>query len=316
MLKQNIVLPPAAIHIKNVQVQREAFRLSISDLIVPTGEYITLVGGNGAGKSTLIEALLGLADSEVLECLYPFAGEDMSLPSERLGTQLQSLSWNPEFRVADILDLHKAVYGKQSSEAYELLGLSELAPKGIGKTSRGERVRIDLFFAFAHSPDLIMLDEPSTGLDAQYIEALFQLIGDAKNNGATLISATHDPREVAMSDQTWWLENGTVRETGQLSQLLSEHLGSWKGVLNVSDPSSLPGLHEHLEAVGHFGVEQDGAIVIFGDEGLKSIVPGFAERFDLSGWGVSQSTAADLLRHISSQSRAEPRPAAGKIEKD
>lgn len=308
MLAQNSITKQTHLTIKHIKVKRDNFMLDIKDLNIDKGHYIALVGGNGAGKSTLLEALLDLIDSDVLDFRLDELPTGM-LDKQTLGTQLQTLSWNPEFTVSDIITLHRALYGQQDRRIYDLLGLEALAKKSVMKTSRGERVRIDLFMAFAHHPKLIILDEPSTGLDAGYIQVLCSLVSDAIDRGASILSATHDPREMAICDEIWWLEKGRLESSASLSSLIENYLGPWRANLSIPSPSHFNEIQDIFVKAGFkINSSETNELIVYGQENVQDILKEISRKFYLSGWGVSKTSSADLLHHIANNA-ISPEPA-------
>lgn len=286
------------VEIQRLSVARDRFSLSITDLAISQDSHLVLVGGNGAGKSTLIEALLGLTATAALEIMVAGAPA-RQLDKRAYGAQLQSLAWNPEFWVGDIIDLHTALYGRGSRAVYERLGIGDLASKGIGKTSRGERVRVDLYMAFAHEPDLIFLDEPTAGLDAGYMSALFALMDEARAHGATLVSATHDPAEVERADLVWWIEAGRLKNAAPLDVLIRRELGPWKAELTPGSPDIASDLKALLGGEGlELRPAGRDAFIIYGDARLGERITDISQTYELRGWGVSQTDAADFLQHV------------------
>lgn len=284
-------------------VFRKTFSLSAQNIVFEKGQHTVLIGGNGAGKSTLIEAILGVTDSEV--CEISVGNTRRALDLQKVGAQLQSLTWNPEFKVTDIIRFHKALYGRQDEAARDLLGIDSLLRKNVSQTSRGERLRIDLFMTFSHKPDIIFLDEPSTGLDAGYMDALFSLMEAAKKDGSTIVSATHDPREIALADQLIWLQHGRVRATGLQSELIAQNLGPWKATITPMEPESLASIFIALQRVDGAVVTQlDDSVLAYGPKALADRATQLAGSEAFRGWGVSRTEIVDLLNHISAEAKA------------
>jgi len=293
------------ISIHHLHVERQDFTLELNELSVRKGSYVVLIGTNGAGKTTVIEALLDLTPSKNRS--FKLAGApDNRLDFNQIGAQLQSLSWNPEFLVGDIVSLHKALYDGQRRSVFDLLGIGDLITKRIDQLSRGERVRIDLFMAFAHEPALVFLDEPTSGLDAGRFHTLFQLAAEARRRGATVISATHDPKEVQESDLVWWIVKGRLHAAGSLEELISRHLGSWRGEIEVSTPELARDVLTELAKYDLKVVEKlDTAITFYGHDRIQEVVRELSERMPLDGWGISRTDAADLLRYAAADRHSE-----------
>jgi len=130
--------------------------------------------------------------------------------------------------VSELVQMHHLLFEKQSKEIYESLKINELCQTRYSRLSRGQRQRIDIYLAIAHKPNFIFLDEPSTGLDAQMYKELHALLLKMKNNGATILMATHTAAEIAICEKILWLDNGTVKEFSDCKNMISNVLGKYK----------------------------------------------------------------------------------------
>jgi ABC-2 type transport system ATP-binding protein len=165
------------------------------DLTVRRGEVLALLGPNGAGKTTLTEILEGhrSADAGELEVL----GHDPALRErtfrERIGIVLQETGIEPAITAREAIELYGAAYPdpRPWEEVIDLVGLREQADKRAGDLSGGQRRRLDLALGIAGDPELIFLDEPTTGFDPAARRQSWELIEGLRSLGKTILLTTH-----------------------------------------------------------------------------------------------------------------------------
>jgi ABC-2 type transport system ATP-binding protein len=203
------------------------------DIEVGYGECFGLLGPNGAGKTTPIEILEGLLaqDAGEVEVLGLRWDRDERELRQRLGIQLQETLLAEKLSVEETLELFRSFYPRGPSVA-ELLALVELEPKRtawVGKLSGGQRQRLAVACALAGAPDLLFLDEPTTGLDPQSRRQLWSLLERFRSGGGTILLTTHymDEAEilcdrVAIVDRGKVIALGTPREL--IASLGAEHV--------------------------------------------------------------------------------------------
>jgi len=164
-------------------------------LAVKRGECFGLLGPNGAGKTTTIEILEGLltpdaGDVEVLGLRWAQHAAELR---QRLGIQLQETQLADKLTVEETLRLFRSFYARGRT-VEELLGIVELEGKRtsrVGKLSGGQKQRLSLACALAGDPDLLFLDEPTTGLDPQARRQLWTLLDRFRSRGGTILLTTH-----------------------------------------------------------------------------------------------------------------------------
>jgi len=179
------------------------------DLDIPTGETVAVFGPNGSGKTTLIKVIAGL--------LRPTSGEvlvDGRPPRERrgrLGFLGHDLYLYPHLSVMENLVLFARLYDVgpgEASDALEAVGMAYKRDALVHTLSQGEGQRVALARAVLHDPDLLLVDEPFSGLDETSASALPAVL---KREGRTLVVATHDvERGKAIADRIVVLENGRI----------------------------------------------------------------------------------------------------------
>ena len=171
------------------------------DLTIARGEIFGLLGPNGAGKTTTIEILEGLLtpDEGRVSVLGLRWGADDRQLRQRLGIQLQEAQLNEKLSVIETLRLFRSFY-HQGAEIDDLLAEVELESKRsalVGKLSGGQRQRLSVACALVGQPDLLFLDEPTTGLDPQSRRQLWTILERFNNRGGTILLTTHYMEEAA-----------------------------------------------------------------------------------------------------------------------
>jgi ABC-2 type transport system ATP-binding protein len=245
------------------------FRLNIPAFTLSAGEIIALVGPNGSGKTTLIEILLGLRRVKrgKIAVLDASLSELEAHPRRRrrIGSQLQKSNYGSHLRVAEILRLHRALYDRVNPELEERLGIRELRAKPYTKLSGGQRQRVDLFVAMAHEPDLLFLDEPGTGLDRHYLDALGALLRGlaSSQRRASVLMASHKPDEIALADKIVLLADGSISDVLDLPAGLERRLGSKRFELEFASADQAKAAEGELSSDPSAAVVlRDGARVI------------------------------------------------------
>ena len=228
------------------------------DLEVARGECFGLLGPNGAGKTTTIEILEGLtaADAGEVEVLGERwgRGRDRQL-RERLGIQLQETQLNDKLSVEETLRLFRS-FAQRGRPVDEVLALVELEGKRrswVGKLSGGQKQRLAVGCALVGSPELLFLDEPTTGLDPQSRRQLWTLLERYRREGGTILLTTHYMDEAeTLCDRVAVVDRGKVIALGTpralISSLGAEHVVEFAvgdGVaLDAAAVSQLPGVRE------------------------------------------------------------------------
>jgi ABC-2 type transport system ATP-binding protein len=168
------------------------------DLEIPRGAFFGLLGPNGAGKSTIINILAGLVlktSGETRVCGYDIVSE-MRMARLSLGVVPQELVLDTFFTVREALDIHAGYYGvpkaeRKTDEIINALGLADKADSSPRRLSGGMRRRLLVAKALVHSPDVLILDEPTAGVDVELRTQLWQYVRDLNKNGTTVLLTTH-----------------------------------------------------------------------------------------------------------------------------
>jgi ABC-2 type transport system ATP-binding protein len=192
---------------------------------VPEGICFGLLGPNGAGKTTTIEILEGLSRATAGAVL--FRGEPLGAGyRERIGIQFQSTALQDFLTVRENLNFFSALYQTRVpiAQLIERCRLGEFLDRDTGKLSGGQRQRVLLAIALVNDPELLFLDEPTTGLDPQARRNFWDLVRDIRALGKTVVLTTHYMEEAyVLCDDIAIMDHGHVIARGSPKRLLSQH---------------------------------------------------------------------------------------------
>ena len=204
---------------------------------VKEGEFFAFLGVNGAGKSTTINIICGQLskDSGRVEICGADIDKDPDRIKRSLGVVFQSSVLDKDLSVKDNLESRAALYGihgaefkKRLSYLSGLLEFKDLLRRPVGKLSGGQRRRIDIARALLHNPKILILDEPTTGLDPQTRKLLWQVIGGLRRDtGLTVFLTTHYMEEAADADYVVILDKGQIAAEGTPLQLKNKYTGDF-----------------------------------------------------------------------------------------
>ena len=195
---------------------------------VARGEVFGLLGPNGAGKTTTIEMLEGLRkpDGGHATVLGIDVARQPDALKERIGVQLQSASLYPDLTAAELLALFASFYARSlpPKQLLEQLGLDERSSALTKELSGGQRQRLSIAIALVNDPELIFLDEPTTGLDPQGRRSLWEHIERLRDEGRTVLLTTHYMEEAEqLCDRVAVVDHGQVLEIGTVDELVARH---------------------------------------------------------------------------------------------
>lgn len=198
------------------------------------GEVLALLGPNGAGKSTAIAIATGLlrADSGTIE-LGGTTGPIDRAARSRIGVAPQSIALYEDLSARENLRffgrmacVEAASLAKRIEELLERTGLSDRADDPVLNFSGGMKRRLNLAAALVHDPDLVLLDEPTAGVDPHSRNAILQLVRDLGESGKAVLYSTHYMEEAQrISDRVVILDHGTVMACGTVDALVASHGG-------------------------------------------------------------------------------------------
>lgn len=229
--------------------------LKALDLKMHAGETLALLGSNGAGKSTAIKLLLGLLGAQ--QGTVRIFGMDPSEASARqqLGSVLQVAGLPTHLTVLEQVELHAAYYQRPRAPlaVLEELGLSDLVNRRLNTLSGGQRRRLEMALALVGSPALLVLDEPTVGVDIHERARLLNVLQSLKASGVAILLTTHVIEEAEkLADRVAYLDAGELRFLGSVGELkalgglqeLSFDSGLSAGTLQALDP------HAAIESAG------------------------------------------------------------------
>lgn len=198
---------------------------------VERGEIFGLLGPNGAGKTTTVEILEGLRrpDGGQASVLGIDVVRDPGTLKERIGVQLQTAALYPELTVRELITLFGSFYRRSlpASRLIEQLGLEERAGAVSRELSGGQRQRLTIALALVNDPELIFLDEPTTGLDPRSKRDVQAFVREVqRDHGATIFLTTHDMDEAeALCDRIAFLVGGRIVAEGTPLELRRQVAG-------------------------------------------------------------------------------------------
>ena len=198
---------------------------------VKGGEIFGLLGPNGAGKTSTLSAVEGLlkTDSGKITVAGYDAKEDPRHARANMGVQLQSTNFQPELKVPEILKLFAGVYGLTITDdriknILREIKLEDAANKKFSQLSGGQQQRVSLYIATINDPVLVLLDEPTTGLDPQSRRSLWERIEGMRDKGHGILLTTHSMEEAeAVCDRIAIIDHGRVIEIGTPQTLIDKH---------------------------------------------------------------------------------------------
>lgn len=212
---------------------------------VKKGELFAFLGVNGAGKSTTINIICGQLskDGGNVQICGANLENDIDFIKRNLGVVFQNSVLDKDLSVKDNLESRAALYGicgkdfkSRLTELSVLLDFNDLLRRPVGKLSGGQRRRIDIARALLHKPEILILDEPTTGLDPQTRSLLWQVIDDLrKKDGLTVFLTTHYMEEAADADYVVILDHGQTVAEGTPHSLKNTYTGDFITLYDVDE---------------------------------------------------------------------------------
>jgi ABC-2 type transport system ATP-binding protein len=233
---------------------------------VQPGEVFGLLGPNGAGKTTTVEVLEGLRkpDSGEVSVLGVDAIRHPDELRSRIGVSLQTAALYPKLNVVEVLELFRGFYpsGRPVDELVELMDLGEKRKTRTQELSGGQRQRLSVALALVNDPELIFLDEPTTGMDPAARRALWDVVLGLKARGRSVLLTTHYMEEAeVLCDRLAIMDHGRILESGTVDELVSrrfhERAVRFDAIDGLTDEelASFPG----VASIKHEG----GAVLLF-----------------------------------------------------
>jgi len=234
------------------------------------GEIFGLIGPNGAGKTTTMEGVEGLRvpDSGRISVLGLDPFKDIQMLQQRIGVQLQEAQLQKRIKVKEAVHLWAKLYGRKVSDGEKLLeqlGLAEKRSSWFMTLSGGQKQRLFIVLALINDPEVVFLDELTTGLDPQSRRAIWELVRGIRERGKTVFLTTHLMEEAEkLCDRVAIIEHGRIIDMDSPDALIRRHCRERAVVLTTDDPTaetrfnSIPGVE---------GVTlKDGKLTIRGSE--------------------------------------------------
>jgi ABC-2 type transport system ATP-binding protein len=222
------------------------------DLTVRRGEILSVLGPNGAGKTTAISLLLGLLQADAGKATL-FDLEPASLAARRrIGAMLQTAGVPDMLAVGELIHLFRSYYPtpRTFADIVTLAGVGDIVKRRYGKLSGGQQRRAQFALAIAGNPEILFLDEPTTGLDINARETLWKTIRTLVSEGCAIVLTTHYLEEAeALADRVCVLSQGRVVAEGDVQQIRarvgqrrvscvstldSVAIAAWPGVRNAT----------------------------------------------------------------------------------
>ncbi len=272
---------------------------------VARGEIFGLLGPNGAGKTTTTEIIEGLRqpDSGTVRVL----GQDMQrhgdAVKQRIGVQLQTTALYQKLTVREIVALFGSFFHHALSpdEAIALVNLEEKANTRSKQLSGGQRQRLAVAIALVNDPEVIFLDEPTTGLDPQARRHMWEVIENLQARGRTVFLTTHAMEEAErLCDRVAIMDRGTIIALGSPQRLIDEHFTS----AAITFPTATSISQDELRALPH--VEsihaQNGTTTLFSNSVAQTIAAltsmAAVRDEELRGLNVNRATLEDVFLQL------------------
>ena len=233
---------------------------------VRAGTVFGLLGPNGAGKTTTVEVLEGLRTPDSGE-VRVLGVDVVAHPDElkpRIGVSLQTAALYPKLNVVEVLDLFRGFYthGRPTNELVELMDLGEKRTTRTQDLSGGQRQRLSVALALVNDPELVFLDEPTTGMDPAARRMLWEIVLRLKAEGRSILLTTHYMEEAEiLCDRIAIMDHGRILEEGTVDELVSRRFKERAVRFDLIE--GLP--HERLAAMpGVASIKhEDGDVLLF-----------------------------------------------------
>lgn len=220
---------------------------AVEDLsfVVKKGELFAFLGVNGAGKSTTISMICGQLknDSGSITVCDKDIEKNIHEISSKIGVVFQSSALDQQLSARDNLKSRAALYGitgrafdERFIELAEMLDFADFADRPLAKLSGGQKRRIDIARALVHKPEILILDEPTTGLDPQTRKLLWDVIENLRaRHNLTVFLTTHYMEEAADADYVIIIDNGKIAAEGSPLELKNKYVGDYITIYNCEE---------------------------------------------------------------------------------
>jgi len=268
---------------------------------VERGEIFGLIGPNGAGKTTTMECVEGLRtpDRGVISVLGLHPVRDAGSLQQRIGVQLQEAQLQKRIKVREAIAFWASLYRRpvDGDRLIEQLGLADKKHDWFMTLSGGQKQRLFIALALINDPELVFLDELTTGLDPQARRAIWDLVRGVRLRGATVFLTTHLMEEAErLCDRVAIIDHGRIIDIGVPSELVRRHCPERAVIVTTDDVAA----HEHLQAIPQVdAVEINGVQVTFrgrGDDLVTLVIRCLAEhRISVIDFRIDVPTLEDVF---------------------
>jgi ABC-2 type transport system ATP-binding protein len=262
-------------------------------LAIAEGTCFGLLGPNGAGKTTTVEMIEGVTEPTAGVILFRGKARDRSF-REKAGIQFQKTALPDFLRVRDVLELFAALYRDPMpiAEVVRLCSLEELLPRNATKISGGQLQRLMVALALINDPEILFLDEPTTGLDPQARHDFWDLVRTIRARGKTVVLTTHNMEEAhELCDEIAILDHGKVIARGEPHHLLREQFAG--SIVELPTDDFRPG-----DGFPWPWYESDGSIEIQTADVNATLERLLADRVPLDRLQVKSRTLEDLFLEL------------------
>ncbi len=266
------------------------------DLSVQRGECFGMLGPNGAGKTTTIEIIQGLLapDAGTVHVLgLPWQGHEAEL-RQRMGSQLQETKLPEKLSVTEVITMFRSFYrrGRAVEDVLDLVQLTEKRRAWVGKLSGGQRQRLAVACALVADPEILFLDEPTTGLDPQSRRQVWDIVSAFRADGGTVLLTTHYMEEAQrLCDRVAVVDHGKIIALGSPTALIAslgaDHVVEFAIDNGVTVPDGV-----YLELPGVQRVADDAGRIRLTAKRVHRVVPALMRLLDERG-----ATLAELTTH-------------------
>jgi ABC-2 type transport system ATP-binding protein len=272
------------------------------------GEIFGLIGPNGAGKTTTMECVEGLRrpDRGVISVLGLDPARRSYVLQNRIGVQLQEAQLQKRIKVREAVGLWASLYKKplDGDRLLEQLGLSDKRNAWFMTLSGGQKQRLFIALALINDPELVFLDELTTGLDPQARRAIWELVRGIRARGKTVLLTTHLMEEAErLCDRVAIIDHGRIVDIGTPDELIQRHCPEQTVVLITNDPSA----EERFRAIPRVesAITQDGRVTIrgAGPELVSRVIQCIAEhRIPVTDFRTERATLEDVFLKVTGHS--------------
>ena len=281
-------------------------------LDVEEGEVFGLLGPNGAGKTTTVEILIGLRqrDSGSVRVMGFDPAQEGDAVKAQIGVQLQQTQLYPLLSVEEILKLFASFYSNSVSidDLLELVGLHERRKARYQHLSGGQKQRLSLALTLINDPELVFLDEPTTGLDPQARRALWEIVEQMRQQGKTVLLTTHYMEEAeVLCRRVAIIDHGKILALGAPRDLIEEFVPERAIEVPIASNVEKSRLEE-LPAVSHVEIK-DGIAAIHTTnirDSMTAILQGSGDlAVSLDDLRIQRGTLEDVFLHLTGRTIRE-----------